>query len=398
MEVDDDGYLAGVGTLTTHAPQFGGTIWYVWAGVSTSGDGTVNTPFATIGEALTAAVAGDAISVRAGAYTENVDLDLAGLELWGEIGALLVGTLTMSGNSCYVRGMDIAPVGGAVGLLLSGDFSKIEDTNIVGTSAIAFSITGNYNILNHCLTANYTATGFDLTGTRIQLHRCVAHGADTATRGFYLSAATAGISYLENCTSLGNATAGYELATGVRSVTLYYCSSGSGDGRWVDADLASVWSGFTYDNILHNEITLAGAGSYNIFQITGLVQINYIYGIVTTLLAAATTNARLELFPLGGAPIDITLLAGTNISSAPVGSFIVKDRVNTVAISYYTSVVGIVGENPAWPLPTKSFALGQQPAVNTFIRLTVAGAGGVGVIHWHVDWEPLSDDGFLEVV
>ena len=132
--------------LLRHVRSFTGMIWYVSKSGSDGNSGqNPMQPFLTIGAAIIAASAGDAITVKSGSYTEDIDMSLVGLELWGEIGATLVGTLTVSANSCRVRGMTVAPAG-AVGIVLGGFYCNIEETHVVGTPTIAVDINGSYNI------------------------------------------------------------------------------------------------------------------------------------------------------------------------------------------------------------------------------------------------------------
>ena len=245
MGIDTIGRLTRIETdLIDHTPSFTGDVFYV---TPTGNDGNSGhgpeQPFLTIGAAIAAATVGDAITVKNGVYTEDVDMNLVGLEIWGEIGATLVGTLTVSANSCRIRGMIVAPAA-AVGIALTGDYCKISDTHIVGTPTTAVDIDGSYNILSNCNTVGYTVTGFDIATTRVHLYRCLAHGEDTATRGFYLSNAAADVCYLENCSSSGNTTAGFEVVAGVEDVVLAYCTSGGTDGDRVDAGFHNFWPGF----------------------------------------------------------------------------------------------------------------------------------------------------------
>jgi len=151
-----------------------------------------------------------------------------------------------------------------------------------------------------------------------------------------------------------------------------------------------------YTNRLHGEMTLTAALSYNLFQVTGAIRVNFIYGIVTTALPAAVTAARLELFPTGGAAIPLTLAAGTDISSAVVGSMVSKTDLATVALTFSDATLGYVEESSGLTITT--FAIGQKTGgIDTYIRFARAGAGDSGVIHWYVEWDPLSIDGLLTV-
>jgi len=46
----------------------------------------------------------------------------------------------------------------------------------------------------------------------------------------------------------------------------------------------------------------------------------------------------------------------------------------------------------------QSFVVTQKAATDTFIRCGWTGTGATGVIHWHVQWEPVSDLGFIVAV
>jgi hypothetical protein len=143
-------------------------------------------------------------------------------------------------------------------------------------------------------------------------------------------------------------------------------------------------------NSLEASTTLDGSASQNIFQITGVVQINYIHGWVSTALAADVTAARLDLFPTAGAAINLTDPAGVDISSTVVGSFISKTATAATALTLSSASLGFLQETTRH-LPAL-FVVGQETAgVDTFIRLTRAGAGASGVVNWSCEWQPISE-------
>ena len=37
-------------------------------------------------------------------------------------------------------------------------------------------------------------------------------------------------------------------------------------------------------------------------------------------------------------------------------------------------------------------------AADTYIQLVLTAAMASGAIHWHIEWEPITDDGFIESV
>ena len=76
---------------------------------------------------------------------------------------------------------------------------------------------------------------------------------------------------------------------------------------------------------------------------------------------------------------------------------VAKNNVAANALVLSDATLGFLSE--AVGLLFTTFTVGQQTAgVDTFIRFVRAGAGASGAIHWHIDWEPISDDGFVEVV
>jgi len=92
-----------------HIPKFGGEIWFVSAtnGSDTNDGRNPDSAFATIGAAISACSAGDAITVMAGTYTETgLDLNKNSIEVWFEIGSIIDPAsgvcLTISGNYCWV--------------------------------------------------------------------------------------------------------------------------------------------------------------------------------------------------------------------------------------------------------------------------------------------------------
>ncbi len=388
--------------LTRHTRLFTGDVWYVDAGVAATGDGrTPDNAFLTIDEGITAAAAGDAITVKAGTYDEaGLDLSLAGLELWCEAGAFIVDTtpgtcLTVSGGGCYINGAHFVQAG-AVGVAVTGIGNILEDCIAVNCTT-GFDIDEHSTQLFNCVSAGSTVTAFDIAERNTILRDCHAPGLGGATRGYYLSNAAVTRSLLDNCTSADNATAGFETVTGTAGNIIKDCSSGAGDGRWVDADHANTWPGFSFDSVLHKVLTLDGSASQNLFQITGDVEVKYIYGAVETALAADVTGAVLELYD-STAAVDITATAAAPaISSLPVGSYLAKTGAAAVIMTVQSSAAGAVVENVGNIFAL--FTVMQKTAgANTFIRLTRAGAGASGVIDWRIEWRPLSSDGFVAVV
>ena len=227
-----------------HIPKFTGTIWYV---DGTNGDdlhaGTEpGTARATIASALLSALAGDAITVRSGTYTENVELALDGLELWCELGTLLDGILTVSGNTCRVTGLTASGAGGNA-FDITGSGCVLEDCSAAG-GVIGFNVTGSLTTLCHGFASGYTATGFDVSVGQVHFELCIAQGNLTATRGFYLSTNAADAGFYRDCQTIANVTAGFETVAGADVNLFTDCSSGGSEGFRIDAGANNMWARF----------------------------------------------------------------------------------------------------------------------------------------------------------
>ena len=151
-------------------------------------------------------------------------------------------------------------------------------------------------------------------------------------------------------------------------------------------------------HLTHKNLTLDnGAGATftdNLFTITGIIQISHIYGFVVTPISANVTVAYLDLFPTGGAAIEITDNGGTAISSIKVGSLLTKEGIATAAIAVYDSDLGYVSEVATnFNKSFKPFIVAEKDGAVTNIRFVYTTAGAaIGRIHWHLEWRPLSDE------
>ena len=401
--VQVQGALGATGA-NSHLPLFTGDLWYVDAAQpDDTGDGrSPETAKETIGAAIGVAAAGDAITVKSGTYTETgLDMNLDALELWCEIGVTIdpaSGTaLTVSGNACRIKGEHtISVAAGATGLLISGDECVIADSKILN-GAIGVQVTGSGVILNECAVGFQTSIAYDLQGIQGRLFRCKTVGSG-ATIGYKISGG-ADTGVLESCTSTGRQTAGYYIETGSQDWTLLRCSSGAGDGSQIDVDNANVWSGYTFDDEVFHTTTFAGGGggTDNLFQITGSVEIQFIYGNVETVLSVDVDDIYLDLWD-GTVAVEITDNAGTDTNSADTGSLFVKTEDATAIITLLQSNQGRVHENTNFRKPLVPFILNQKKDTATYIRLTYSGVATSGAIHWHCRWEPLTEGAFVVAV
>ena len=252
--------LGGAGD--SHLPLFTGHIWYADAAQpDDTGDGTSpTTAKETIGAALALAAAGDAVTVKAGTYNEvGLDMNLAGLELWCEVGVFIVDTtpgtcLIVSGAACKVRGAHFVQAG-AVGLQVTGIGTIVRDCVSVNCT-VGFDINQHSTQMYNCVAAGNTVTQFDIGARNTVLRNCYAAGLGGATRGFYLSAGAVTRCLLDRCDSIGNGTAGFEAVAATSYNAMVFCTSGGGDGDTIDSGMFNNWPGYvdTLDTEHHEEI------------------------------------------------------------------------------------------------------------------------------------------------
>jgi len=387
---------------TSQIPKFGGEIHYVNAGTGNDANGgkRPKDALATIGQAITNASAGDAINVKAGSYDENgLDMNLAGMELWAEIGVTLANTtpdtcLTVSGAGCKITGhLKITVSATKTGLSITGNECYLQGLKILD-GAIGIIVTGQGVYLEDCAVGLQTTTSYDIQGVQGRLFRCKTVGTG-ATIGYKINGGV-DTGVLEQCTSSGHTTAGFSIATGSQDWTLLNCSSGGSDGKWVDVDSANIWSGFTYPETKYKQLTLDNSHAYNLFKVTGSVEIIGIFGHVTTVLAGANTDCYWQLYSSAGDD-NITKVTDGDLGAASVGTVIIKTENPAKAFTVLTATTPSV-DKTADPKKRGVFLTADEDQ-DTYIRWVCDGNDDTsGAIHFHIVWEPLTDAGFLEPV
>jgi len=390
-----------------HVPQRVGAKYFVGVGGNDSNSGLkADQLLLTPGAAIAKVSAGDAIRLGAGTYTEDsINLNVDAIEFVCDPGVVITPAgastcLLVSGNGCKISGLKVSKAG-QVGIQVTGVGCMIEDC-VSEDNTIAFDIDGANTTLVRCRDLNATVTGFDIATVENLLYLCNSVG-NGSSRGFYLSNSAADLNMLYQCLSIDNSVAGYEVVSGCTGNAFVHCSSGGGDGVWLDPDGASTWHYFVFDNLLGKDITLTADGttvSYNLFKVTGIVQIDLITAEVTTILAGENTACHLDVFSANGAAV-ISKATDCDIGAAVVGSALSRlDKSDKVLI--YSSAAGPF-INDSVDVKEEGFRLGEDRTgvahVATYIRFThTSAAASSGVLHWHCKWRPISHDGFLAAV
>lgn len=132
-----------------------------------------------------------------------------------------------------------------------------------------------------------------------------------------------------------------------------------------------------------------------IFSFTGTVELIAIYGVVTTVLGSNVTAAAWRINDTG-AQVDLTAVAGTTISAAPVGSSLRKSATNGTALTYKSSAsANLTDASVANFAPTILIQKTGGVASNIEFVYTTTNTPTSGVIRFYAGWLPISDDGNL---
>jgi len=412
-----------VSAAQQNIPQFGGTIYYVSANSGNDANTGLspNVPLATIGAAIAKLTMGDAVNIEAGTYTETgLDLNVNGCELWFELGAVIdpaTGTaLTVSGNYCRVTcpggSLLVTPAQDQTGVLVTGNFVYLNEIRVncdggaVGTSAdIGYDIQGNGADLRRCRCADPDVAAFKVQGDRTRLENCVTGGSTGYSSIGYWITNSCDKFRLEECGSQGNETAGYQVDTGCTNGVISNFYSGGGDGKCTDADNATVISEFSYPETKYKEITLTATGgvggtgtNYNLFKITGAVKVFNVFGHVTTQIANdGASLINLELYSTNNS-VDVTDAGGApDIANRVVDTVFAResDAGDPLEVGEPAGTPAVV-ENANFRTPRNPVILIEDNGADTYLQMQLSNNTGSGVIHWHIEWEPITDNGFVE--
>jgi len=395
----------------SHIPKFGGELWFV-SSVNGNDNNTGMYPddaFATIGKAITESSDGDSITIMQGTYTETgIDVSKTGLELHFEIGAIISpasgNCLTISGNYCWVGCHDGAlrinnDAGANTGVLITGNWAYLQEIRVANGSVgdIGFDIQGGGCDLRHCRTSDPLTAAYKIQGDKIKLEDCCTGGTPANTSIGYWLTNSCDKARLIDCGSQGHSTAPFQVDSGCTNAGINKFSSGGGDGKWVRGE-GTVVSDLTYEETKFATSTLDGNTTYNLFKVTGAIKLFNIFGHVETAIANTSSTMYLDLHSTN-ADIDITDSPGINIQADVVGTVYSKQApTNEPLIKGEPDNTPSIIEEANFRDPNVPIILIEDDSADTYIRVVLSDAVASGAIHWHVEWQPITDDGFLEIV
>ena len=107
---------------------------------------------------------------------------------------------------------------------------------------------------------------------------------------------------------------------------------------------------------------------------------------------------NLELYSTNGS-IDITAVGSPNVQADVVGTTYAKESVSTDPLEKGEpdSTPAIV-ENSNYRDPANPIILIEDDSADTYIQVVLSDAVASGSIDWRIKWEPVRENGFLEVV
>jgi len=373
----------------------------------------------TIANGVALMSAGDTLIIAAATYAEDVEFSVASTTVIFHHGVQITGqsadqAVLISGSfvrlECPNGSLKVNPIATKTGVKTTGDWIYCNDVRVpCGSSAnLGFDNADGSDgcVFNNCRCSAPLTAAFKIQGAKIKVEDCCTGGnSGDSSIGFWVTN-SCDKTRLKNCGSQGHETAGYQIDTECTNGVVEGCYSGGGDGKWTDADSAFVWSNFQYDNNLYKSITFTATGgvggtgtNYNLFKVTGTVRVFHIFLHVTTVLPNTSCVPNLELYSTN-ASIDITDAAGgPDIAEACVGAVLKRlDPATEPLIFADPDSTPAVVESADYRDPHVPVMLCKDDAADTYIQLQLSAALASGAVHVHVEWESVTDDGFLEAV
>jgi len=397
----------------SHVPLFAGDVYYVDASqTDDTGDGTTpGTAKKTINAAIALLSLGDAVTIKAGTYAENVVLDVGSCELWFELGAIIAPAtgICLSITVSYCR---VTCEGGAlrlnadaaeqVGLYIpaGGAWAYVNEVRAYCASGgdLGFQIEGNGCDLRRCRASSPMIAAFKISGDKVKLEDCCTGGIPAnGSIGFWFTDSCDKFR-LKNSGSQGHDEGSFKVDTGCTNGVIENFYSGGGDGKWTDTDSSTVISKMSYQETKYASATLDASTNYKLFVVKGAVEILEIFGHVTTILGGANTEVYFDLWADsggGGTSDPITAITGTDLGTAAVSTVVMKTENPGKKVTVFAGGAPTVdkGTDPK----KKACVVNASNANTTYIRWNVTANDTSGVMHFHIMWRPLTDDGFVSV-
>jgi len=279
-------------------------------------------------------------------------------------------------------------------------------TDEANSADIGFDITGNGADLRKCRVSSPDVASFKIQGDKVKLEDCCTGGGANGTAfssiGYWVTN-SCDKTRLRNCSSQGHGTASFQIDAGVTNGVAMDCGSGPGDGTFHDASDTFSFEGFehngavdVFNSPVRKTTTFSGAATtYNIFKVTGSVRIQDIVGHVTTVIASTNSDIHLEVYSTGGT-VDLTDNVGApNLNALRVETLLVRTDDSSEPLEAASSAAPAIIEYGARAASVEVNVVADA-AQDTYIRLNITNALASGAIHWHCNYRPISDDGFVE--
>lgn len=402
-------WIHGDGHSLRHVPKFTGHQWFI---DGTNGSDTTNSgtqpddALATFGAAITAASAGDSITVFAGTYTETgIDLNVAGLEVHGEIGAVIDpasgSALTISAAHCLVTTIEVRPAAGEIGFdIASGsDHSHLDNCKQTATGGTGFKIDSatTHILVTRSEASEYTSIGMEINGANCIIEDVSCDGQGGSETGFKLNHTNAHHNRLLSCDSIDNATASFHVIVGADDNLFHGCADTPGCGARVDAGANNAWRAHGEADAIPAELT--AAAQQDIAQLINARSTWFVNkagsdangGLswddadltIGAAVAAASAGDKIVIGPgTYTEAVDSSALANLEIVGAGMSTIISQTAANTLKIGNGTTVRDIKCVAAESPFSSPSTAkYGLDCSSKTDIRLINVSAFG--------DWDGL---------
>jgi hypothetical protein len=132
-----------------------------------------------------------------------------------------------------------------------------------------------------------------------------------------------------------------------------------------------------------------------IFTVTGSVKVKSLYGVVTTTLGSNQTAAHWRLNDQTVATQVISLVTGTTVSNAAVGSLLIRHSLVSVALKLSTAAAGVVFDPVAATAPDLMMPFGVIQKVGGILSqieyvYTTNQNPTTGAITFYINYIPLT--------